>query len=68
VGAQVIVEDNELLPYCQVCELVDRLESFDGGVSTTDNLKDCCGYDAGLDCDGGFHYDAGPDAACDGSV
>jgi len=58
VGGKVHVSDNEILPYCAVCELVGHLDLSDAGVVTTDNLADECGYDAGLDCDGGF-ADAG---------
>jgi hypothetical protein len=65
VGGLVDVSDNELLPYCEVCEFIDQLELSDTGLVTTDNLADECGYDAGLDCDGGFAdagwIDAGPD-------
>jgi len=60
VGGKVIVEANMLLPYCEVCDLLDRIEELAPDAGLGANLADDCGSDAGLHCDGA-PPDGGPD-------
>ena len=49
VGGRLMVIGNTLLPYCEVCELLDQLVGFSNEVVCSDNMEDEC-WDGGLNC------------------
>lgn len=42
VGGGVVVEDNPVLPQCEVCALIDQLVGFAGSVESSGNQPDTC--------------------------
>jgi len=49
MGDSLAIWDNTLLPYCEVCDLLDQLSSTPSSIIATGNQVDPC-YDGDLDC------------------
>jgi hypothetical protein len=50
VEEDLLVMSNELLPYCEICDLLEQLDAEPTTVTATDSQDDSCWTDAGLSC------------------